>query len=351
MEQQNIEQHIIKQHKLKGHKSSKLNHQKNIAIIGSGAMGSAMANILADNNYANILIYGIDDRELEDLKHGFNHKYFKNQLLHRFKVTNNLLLAIKTAQYIILAIPSHVVKAVLLSISHELPKGVIIINVSKGFDLETGKPIHQMIEQTLQLNDNVKGLVSLIGPSHAEEIVLRKLTVVNAVSSNENLNRKVITLFNNQYFKVNSETDVMGANVGAMYKNIIAIISGMLDQLKMGVNARAALLTYGLKEMSLFNDLMGGKEQTIYGLNGVGDLIVTATSSLSRNYTYGFFYQTNSQSAKNQTVEGVKACNLVYNLARLHNTNLPLVNILFKILFKNESLNKEIWAAFFNGIK
>lgn len=264
----------------------------NILIIGSGAMGTAIANVLYDNKQKHypineVTIYGIDQDELNSLSHGHNFKYFPNLQLHKFDVTNNLELALKNKHYIIIAIPSFAIANLLTKISKYLNKKTIIINLAKGFNLETKKSIHEMIVNSLP---QIQNIVSLIGPSHAEEIVLRKLTVINAVSINAMLNKKVIKLFANDYFMIKNEQDVVGANVCALYKNIVAIASGMLDYLSNSINTKAALLTFGLEEMALFTKALGGNPKTVFGLNGVGDLIVTATSHLSRNYNFGFTY-------------------------------------------------------------
>ncbi len=320
---------------------------KKVLIIGSGAMGSAMANVLVDNKINNTIIYGIIQTELDNLNNGKNIRYFPNIKLNKFKTTNNLIEALKNIDYLIFAIPSSVLKNVLNTIINHINHPTLIINVAKGFDLQTKTPIHQMIIDETKTSPLIRGVVSLIGPSHAEEIVQRKLTVINAVGTNQKLNQEVMAMFNNKYFKVKSELDVIGANVGAMYKNIIAIVVGMSDSLKMGVNTRAALMTYGLHEMTIFNKKMNGQAATIYGLNGLGDLIVTATSTLSRNYNFGYKYRQKNAKNENNTVEGIKACNIVYNLARTQNLKLPIVNILYKILFLNHPLTAKILTTIF----
>lgn len=312
-------------------------------------MGSAIANVLSDNKQHHypindVIIYGIDEQELTNLSLGHNRKYFPKISLHKFKVTNNLQLALQNKQYIILAIPSIVIGNLLTKISNQIDKKTIVINLAKGFDLELQTPIHEIIMQKLP---HVQGVVSLIGPSHAEEIVTRNLTVINAVSKNYELNKKVMQLFSNNYLFIKSELDVIGANVCAFYKNIIAIASGMIDALSNSVNTRAALLTAGLQEMALFTKAMGGNETTVWGLNGVGDLFVTATSRLSRNYNFGFTYWQKIAKNKKNTIEGINACKVVYNLARTQNLKLPIVNILYKILFLNQKFDLSIWKKVF----
>lgn len=324
----------------------KTNEKANIKIliIGSGAMGSSLANVLKDNHFNDLTIYGIDEQELNALKKGANPRYFPKTSLHKFKVSNCLKTSIKDVTHIILAIPSSAIKDCINKILPLITKKVLIINVAKGFDLATKQPLHQMISALTTLNPLIRGVVSLIGPSHAEEIVLRKITVINAVSNDELFNQEVISLFDNNYLHVKSEHDVIGANVGAMYKNIIAIFVGMIDSYDVGVNTRAAILTYALGEMIVFNRFMNGKDATIYGLNGLGDLLVTATSPLSRNYIFGLNYR---EKKEKKTIEGLKACEVVYNLARTQSLKLPIVNILYKILFENKSLNMEIWDEIF----
>ena len=190
-------------------------------------------------------------------------------------------------------------------------------------------------------SDKLKAVVSLIGPSHAEEVVKRLLTVVNAVSEDEESAEAIQKLFSNDYFRVYRNTDVIGAEIGVALKNVMAIASGILEGMGQGVNARAALMTRGLAEMERYGVAFGAKPETFLGLDGVGDLIVTCTSTLSRNFTAGYeigkdgsaenFFKTNKR-----TVEGIFACKVVYEEAKKHNIDMPITNAVYGVLYEGK---------------
>ena len=317
---------------------------KKIVIIGSGALASALGLVLSDMKFKNILIYGIDQNELDDLKRGQNTKYFsKEVILPKFQITNNLKIAINNARYIVLAIPSKVIRIVFEKIVAILNSKVVIINGSKGFYPKTNLLIHSGLEKASHQNKYVQGVVSIIGPSHAEEIVLRHPTLVSIIGMNKNLNLEVYQLFQTPYFKCYIQEDVIGAEVGAAYKNVLAIASGLAKGIGYGINTQAVIITKGLLEMSHFSKIMGAKPLTIYGLTGLGDLIATATSDLSRNFQYGqslFKHKKNHNSQP--TIEGLVALEYIYKIGKKHQLDLPITYTLYNIIFKNSKIKKEI---------
>ena len=314
-----------------------------IAIIGSGALASALGKVLYDANNKNIIIYGIDKNEIQELKRGFNTKYFSNLVsLPNFKTTNNLKAAIKDSRYIILAVPSKVIDVVFKNILKLLDKKVVIINGSKGFYPNSEFLIHSGLKIESKNNKFIEGIVSIIGPSHAEEIVLEYPTLVAIVGQKMKINKLVYDLFKNNYFKTYIQKDVIGAEVGAAYKNVLAIASGISTGLGFNYNTRAAIISRGLLEMSRFNKAMNGKEKTIYGLTGLGDLIVTATSDLSRNFTFGKKMAKQNKNDDSTTVEGLIALKYIYKIGKTKKLNLPIANSLYNIIYKNKKIEKEI---------
>ena len=319
-----------------------------IAIIGSGAMATACAKVLHKSGHENIWFYGIDSDELKDLRQGYNKKYFGDHKFPKFNTTEKMEEAITEAHYIVIAIPSQFIKdtfseiqSILEVVKKDKP---IIINVAKGFYDETGLSLHEGLVKDSN-KEKTRAVVSLIGPSHAEEIVLEMPTIVAAVSKDVPASKRVARLFMNDIFKIYLQDDVIGAEVGAAYKNILAICSGMIDGKGYGINTKAALLTRGLYEMSQFNEEMGGDGETIYGLTGVGDLIVTALSPLSRNFTFGKKYIEDKKwlETNKTTVEGLESLKHIYSIAKENNLVLPIVNTLYEVIFKgvdfSESFN------------
>lgn len=315
---------------------------KNITIIGSGALGSAFANVLFDANPKNnILIYGIDEKELQDIEKGRNTKYFNDIVFNKFKTSNDLNFSLKAADYIVLALPSIAIDSIIKSIEQNVEKEVLIINGCKGFYPNTELPLHEGILKKIKSNKKIRGLVSISGPSFAIEIIKKSLTSVVAIGYDKNQIAEVQKLFNNSYFKLYIQSDVMGSEVGGIYKNILAIGSGILNQLGYKINTLASYLTRGVKEMAIFNKFMGGKEKTIYGLTGLGDLILTATDINSRNFQFGINF-IKKEIDKNATVEGLTALKIVEKIRIENNLNLPICSTLYNIIYKNSDAEEEI---------
>ena len=312
-------------------------NEKKIAIIGSGALGTSLGRVLYNKGYKNIVIFGVDEEELKDLSQGKNTKYFPPTInIPNFKTTNILKEALTKAVYVILAVPSVVMDKVYLQVLESLDSEVLVINGSKGFYPKTQNSLQEGLTNASKGNKKVRGVVSLIGPSHAEEIVTDTPTAVAAVSNEKKLNEEVQKLFLSDNFKVYSQTDVRGAEVGAAYKNILAISSGIVTGLGYGINTVAALLTRGLSEMRQFNKAMKGKNETLMGLTGIGDMIVTCLSPLSRNWTFGksivdLGIEKALQTQK--TVEGIAALKSVWEIAQEKKLNLPIIEFLYSIVF------------------
>lgn len=316
---------------------------KKITIIGSGALGTALGNVLKDANKDNdVLIYGIDQNELDDLKNGKNTKYFKNIKINKFNVSNDLIFAIKDADYIILAIPSIVIDDVMNIIIKNLKNDTLIINGCKGFYPKSENPLHKGLVEKSKKNKYIRGVVSISGPSFAIEIVRKALTLIAAIGYDKKQIKEVQELFRTNYFKLYMQTDVTGAEIGGIYKNILAIGAGMLTQLGFKINTLASYITRGMKELSVLNKQMGGREKTIYGLTGLGDLILTATDKNSRNFTYGMNFVKKNNDSKNVTLEGLTALSIVEKIRIKNNLYLPIQEALYNVIFKNSSFEDEI---------
>lgn len=325
-------------------KPKKINNSR-IAIIGSGALGTALSNVLFDASCPNTIIYGIDETEILELRVGKNKKYFSEDLaIHPVQTTINLKEALNNAKYVVLALPSIVIPEIIQKIKENINSEILIISGSKGFYHGTDFPLHQGIENQIKDNPKIRGVVSILGPSYAEEMVSKSLTIVASVSSSQKLSEEVQSLFSNKYFKVYTQTDVIGAEAGGIYKNILAIASGMLTEFGFKINTTAAFITRGVHELAVFNKYLGGKPETIMGLTGLGDLILTSMSDLSRNYTFGREFVRNKEKAlaSSVTLEGINAIKIVEKIRIRENLDLPIVECLYKILFDNLELSRSI---------
>ena len=309
-----------------------------VSVIGSGSWGTALAQVLADNN-VDVNIYGQNESEVNDIL--LNHKnsrYFNDVVINEnIKATTNIN-DIICSDIILLAVPTGAVESVCENINKIINKKVIIINVAKGFHPVTHERMSEVIKRNID-EYKLKAVVSLIGPSHAEEVIIRLITVINAVSDNEEASTLVQELFSNNYFRVYRNYDVIGAEIGVAIKNIMAIASGMLTGIGQGDNARAALMTRGLAEMTRYAVYFGGKTETFLGLDGVGDLIVTCTSIHSRNYQAGYTIGKNNNAKEfmktnKTTVEGIQACKVIHEEAIKHNISMPITEQVYKILYE-----------------
>ena len=248
---------------------------------------------------------------------------------------------VKGSDIVVLSVPTIAIESVCKQIDEILDKKTIIVNTSKGFHPETFERMSCVIRENIS-EEHLSSVVSLIGPSHAEEVVIRMLTTICAVSLNEEDAKTVQETFSNEYLRIYTGTDEIGSEVGVAVKNAIALASGILSGLGYGDNTRAALMTRGLMEMTRFGVAMGGKKETFMGMTGIGDLIVTCTSQHSRNFQAGYeigkagtakiFWETNTK-----TVEGVRTAKAVHEKARELGIDMPIVNEIYAVLFENKN--------------
>lgn len=313
----------------------------NVTIFGTGTWGTALAQVLSDNGHTPLL-YGIEKNQVDDINDNRRNSFFFGDtvVLHQsIRATTNLDEAMTHSNIFLLSVPSFAMRGLLDQVSKKLDKKVLIINTAKGFDTEKEERLSDLIREEIA-PQHLRGVVSLIGPSHAEEVVIRLLTVVTATSLNFDDAVLVQELFSNEYFRVYTQTDEVGAELGVAYKNAIAIASGVLAGLGYGDNSRAALITRGLAEMVRFGLYYGAKLETYLGLTGLGDLIVTCNSVHSRNFQAGFeigkandakvFLTTNKK-----TVEGIRTAKIIHQLSRKNGLELPIVEGIYKVLYEN----------------
>ena len=313
-----------------------------IAILGTGSWATGLARVLNDNGHQ-VMMYGIDQNEIDDINiRHCNYKYFKDVLLEDTIVaTSDLEKALEDSDYLLITIPTQFVRSTLEKVKPLLKKRIYVVNAAKGFDMESNMRMSDTIRSVLSQED-IYPVTSLIGPSHAEEVVQRILTAVCAVSVDEDTAIHIQHLFSNQYFRVYTTTDEIGAEYGAAYKNVIAVASGLVSGLGYGDNTRAALITRGLHEMSLYGMVKGGKQNTFFGLTGIGDLIVTCSSIHSRNFQAGYDIGVSSRAIdfmthNKKTCEGIRTCKVIHDDVLHHDYQIetPIVDAVYKVLYEN----------------
>ncbi len=313
-----------------------------VTIFGTGTWGTGLAQVLSDNGH-HVLMYGIELNQVDDINNFHRNSFFFGDevILHEnIKATLSLKEAIDYSDIFLLSVPSVAMRGLLDEISKQLKKKVLVINTAKGFDTEKEERLSDLIREEIPAK-YLKGVVSLIGPSHAEEVVIRLLTVVTATSLDVKLASEVQALFSNEYFRVYTQTDEVGAELGVAYKNAIAIASGILAGLGYGDNARAALITRGLAEMVRFGTFYGAKLETYLGLTGLGDLIVTCNSAHSRNFQAGFAIGKANDAKEflknnKKTVEGIRTTKIIHLLSVQKGLELPIVSGIYRVLYEDE---------------
>lgn len=306
----------------------------NVTILGGGAWGTTLAQALADNNHS-VLIRDVNQGFIDKINNEHVHPLFDVTIPSTIRATFNLEEALDFSEVIVLCIPTKFMRTALEEVNALGKSHKVFVNVSKGIEPSTGKCVSQIVDQVL---DDPIGYVVLSGPSHAEEMIFRKFTSLVSASKNEELAIKVQTLFSNdRYLRVYTSTDVIGVEAGGAIKNAIAVVSGIASGLGLGENARAALITRGMREVMQISIALGGEKETAFGLSGLGDLIVTASSLNSRNFQAGLKIgqgQSIDYILKNakQTVEGIRTIEAAYFLGQKYNLYLPIMDTAYELV-------------------
>ena len=312
-----------------------------ICFIGSGAWASALANVVSDNGHE-VMVYGVNESEVNDINVNHqNSKYFNDvKLNENIKATLNMKEAVTQSSVIVLATPSSQIRNVINQINELIDSNPIILNVSKGFDSQTFRRLSEIIKELIDPS-KIQGVVTLIGPSYAEEVVVRYSTAICAVSYSLKCAEDIQSIFSNSYFRVYTNDDEVGAEVGAGLKNVIAIASGILEGLGYKDNSRAALITRGLAEITRYGVALGANQKTFLGLTGIGDLFLTCSSYTSRNYSCGVeigrlnngkeFLKHNTK-----TVEGVYAAKIIYESSIRLGIDMPITRAVYEVLYEDK---------------
>ncbi|MCK5834773.1 MAG: NAD(P)H-dependent glycerol-3-phosphate dehydrogenase [Lentisphaeria bacterium] len=311
-----------------------------ITVISDGGWGTAIALTLLDNQQ-DVTLWGMFPEYIEEMKTAKeNFKFLKGiPLPDSLKFSSDIKSAIEESDIIILATPSQFMRNSLELIKPLKYQDKIFIDLAKGIEVGTLKRMSEVVEEVL----GDVTYVALSGPSHAEEVAKKLPTTVCASSTDLEAAKVVQSIFNNDYFRVYTNDDVIGAELGGALKNIFAIAAGIIDGMGLGDNTKAALMTRGIVELSRLGIALGGKEKTFSGLTGLGDLIVTCTSQHSRNRFVG------EQLGKGKTLdeiiegmgmvvaEGVKTTQSTYFLAKKLGVDTPIVNEIYAGLYEDKS--------------
>ncbi|WP_342472765.1 NAD(P)H-dependent glycerol-3-phosphate dehydrogenase [Metasolibacillus sp. FSL H7-0170] len=313
-----------------------------ITVLGAGSWGTALAIVLAENGHNTLLWTHREDQAQEINKQHTNKKYLPNTILPQNLVaTANLAQAAEHASTIVVAVPTKAIREVCGNLAHLLQKKTLFVHVSKGIEPDTLLRISELMQESI--GDNlIEDIVVLSGPSHAEEVVLQHPTTVTAACENSFSAEKIQDLFMNGYFRVYTSEDITGVEIGGALKNVIALAAGITDGLNYGDNAKAALITRGLAEITRLGVKMGGNPFTFAGLTGMGDLIVTCTSVHSRNWRAGNMLGKGMPLAEvleqmGMVVEGIRTTKAAHQLALKYDVAMPITAALYDVLFSDKT--------------
>lgn len=305
-----------------------------ITILGAGSWGTALAILLANKNYDVKMWLRNEEHCKELIREKENKKYLPGvKLPSNIKFTCDIEQAVLNSKIIVTAVASQAIRNVIKMAKNKISKDAIIVNVSKGIEKETGFRISEVIKQELKENE----YVVLSGPSHAEEVSKEMPTTVVVASENLIVAEYIQDIFITPTFRVYTNPDVIGVELGGTFKNIIAFCAGIADGLGFGDNTKAALITRGIQEIARLGIAMGAKTDTFSGLSGIGDLIVTCTSMHSRNRRAGILVGQGKSVSEaleevKMVVEGVIATEVAFEMSKKFNVSMPITQETYNVI-------------------
>lgn len=327
-----------------------------IAVIGGGSWGTALANRLAANGH-HVCLWVYEAELVEEINQCHTNSVFLPgiPLHHALRSSGDLAEAVAGCGIVLLVTPVQVMSSVLKQLAPSLSHDTLIANASKGIELSTLRTVSQICSSHLPpaITDRY---VALSGPTFAREVAMGLPSLIVAASRDESAAKRIQAAFSCKELRVYTNSDVMGVELGGAVKNVIAIAAGICDGLGFGCNARAALITRGLAEMNRLGKAMGADAATFAGLAGMGDLVLTCTGDLSRNRTVGFKLGQGMRLADilaemKMVAEGVKTAESVYQLAQKCGIEMPIVENTYKILHQDKPAKDAVMELMSRDLK
>ena len=309
-----------------------------VGIIGAGTWGTALA-VLLNNNGQDVTIWSAFDTEIQEMSRTRRHKNLPEVVLpDPIQMTADLRTAMAEKDMLIMAVPSVYVRSTAAKMKEYLRYGQIVVDVAKGIEEQSLMTMSQVIEEELPLAE----VAVLSGPSHAEEVSRGLPTACVAAAHRKKTAEFMQSVFMSPVFRIYTSPDMLGVEIGAALKNVIALAAGTADGLGCGDNTKAALITRGIAEIARLGIAMGGKQQTFYGLSGIGDLIVTCASMHSRNRRAGIligkgYTMDEAMKEVQMVVEGVYSAKAGLLLAQKYGCDMPIVSQVNQVLFDGKS--------------
>lgn len=317
---------------------------KKVGVIGAGSWGTALSVVL-DKNGHKVTLWSVIEDEITMLKEKHEHvdKLPGVALSQEISFTTDLKETIEDSDMLVLAVPSVFTRSTAKSMAPFVKEGQIIVCVAKGIEEETLMTISDVVEEEIPQAD----VAVMCGPSHAEEVGIGLPTTLVAGAKSQETAEKIQDVFMNEVFRVYTSPDVLGMELGGSLKNVMALAAGMADGLGYGDNTKAALITRGIAELSRLATAMGAKNETLFGLTGIGDLIVTCESKHSRNRKAGMLMgqgYTMEEATKEvkMVVEGIYSAKAALALAEKYQVEMPIIKEVNQVLFEGKSVKEAV---------
>jgi len=329
-----------------------------ITVVGGGSWGTALAALLAKKDF-DVTLWAFEKDLVEIMREqGTNTWYLPNvPLPGNLHFSSDLEECIPKARYVVCVVPTQFIRSVFQKALPFLREETVVISASKGIEKGSLKTASEILSDICPNSTAV-----LSGPSFAKEVVQELPTAVTLASQDTEMAYQLQEIFNTDYFRVYTHTDMKGVEIGGALKNVIAIASGISDGLSLGFNARAALITRGIAEITRLGIKVGADPMTFAGLSGIGDLVLTCTGALSRNYTVGIKLGQGMKlseiiSSTSSVAEGVETSISAYELAAKHEVEMPIVDQIYHVLHKGkypssavmELMNRSLKSEFYEG--
>ncbi|NOY66229.1 MAG: NAD(P)H-dependent glycerol-3-phosphate dehydrogenase [Gammaproteobacteria bacterium] len=328
--------------------------QASLAVIGAGSWGTALAILFAKNGL-HTTIWG----HLPEHMQALTRTRCNEEFLPGFNFPDNLHpcveleQALENADDVLLVVPSHVFKSVLLQVKPLLPENKRIAWATKGLESGTAKLLH---ENALEVMGQGTSFAIISGPTFAKEVAAGLPTALTIASTDDRYAKQLAEKMQNSTFRAYTCNDIIGVELGGAIKNVLAIAAGIADGLGFGANTRAALITRGLTEIMRLGKKLGGETETFMGLAGMGDLVLTCTDNQSRNRRFGIalakgMNPDEALASIGQVVEGIQTANEINRLALRHKIDMPITRQVYRVLYEQVDPKKAVQELFARELK
>jgi glycerol-3-phosphate dehydrogenase (NAD(P)+) len=327
-----------------------------IGVVGAGSWGTAIADLLSCKGFQTHL--WVFEKEVKDhIEQSHENQLYLpgHQLSPNLSASNDLVGVVSHKHLIVIVVPSHVMRDVTRQMAGHLSAGTIITSASKGIEQKTHLTMSGVIKENIPEVETDR-LAVISGPSFAKEVAQKMPTTVTVACQNPEIAARIQHVFAAPYFRVYTSEDIVGVELGGSVKNVIAIASGILDGLGMGLNTRAALITRGMTEVRRLGLHLGANPRTFTGLAGFGDLVLTCTGNLSRNYSVGIKLGQGKKlkqilAEMHMVAEGVKTAKSVYNYSRKLGVEMPICREIYHILYEDLAPKEAVYRLMTRTLK